>query len=45
MRHGFWEVGRFSTAYRQTFGEPPSETLRRGYDWRGPVSSYEFEMT
>jgi AraC-like DNA-binding protein len=27
--HGFWELGRFSVAYRTLFDESPSESLRR----------------
>jgi AraC-like DNA-binding protein len=30
MNHGFIHLGRFSAQYRETFGEAPSATLRRG---------------
>ena len=30
--HGFWELGRFSVAFRKLFGESPSVTLRRPAD-------------
>jgi AraC-like DNA-binding protein len=38
MDHGFWELGRFSVAYRQFFGETPSDSLRRPADEQNRVA-------
>lgn len=29
LEHGFWHLGRFSSQYRELFGESPNESLRR----------------
>lgn len=34
-RWGFWHLSRFGQAYRETFGELPSETLQRAQEARG----------
>jgi AraC-like DNA-binding protein len=34
LKWGFWHFGEFSLAYKQCFGESPSETLRRRPDVR-----------
>jgi AraC-like DNA-binding protein len=38
LKWGFWHFGEFSRAYKQCFGELPSDTLRREYDLPNPSS-------
>jgi hypothetical protein len=34
LNWGFWHFGEFSRAYKECFGELPSDTLRRKLDTR-----------
>jgi AraC-like DNA-binding protein len=38
LKWGFWHFGEFSRAYKQCFGELPSDTLRRAPGEEGPAS-------
>jgi AraC-like DNA-binding protein len=40
--HGFWELGRFSVAFRKLFGESPSVILRRSAEAKSMPSASPF---
>jgi len=44
MAHGFWELGRFSVAYRGLFGETPLASLRRPADAPASQNSHPLSV-
>jgi transcriptional regulator GlxA family with amidase domain len=44
LRWGFWHLGDFSRAYKECFGELPSDTLRRKPDAASRLGSRDVEV-